>query len=226
VGQTTDYLSMPLSGLPAVAPPGGTCLSVMEPGIRSINASAVGLKLGIGKVSLKLCKILIWIGRGPPDHARLNRGSSASTGGWAKKSSSSAEALGRSRGGLTTKIHALVDALGNPLRIHLTPGQWADSPQALPLLMGFSPLAVADKAYDTNTSVQTLTKQGIQSVIPPKANRIDQREYDENRYEDRNKIERFFNLLKGYRRIATRYDKTATSFLAFVHLACALIWLR
>lgn len=120
-----------------------------------------------------------------------------------------------------------MDALGNPLRIHLTPGQWADSPQALPLLMGCSPLAVvADKAYDTNNIVQGLANQRIQSVIPPKANRIDQREYDENLYEDRNKIERFFNLLKGYRRIATRYDKTATSFLAFVHLACALIWLR
>jgi putative transposase len=128
---------------------------------------------------------------------------------------------------LTTKIHALVDALGNPLRIHLTPGQWADSPQALALLTDFSPLAVvADKAYDTNNIVQALDKQGVQVVIPPKANRLEQRAYDENLYQDRNKIERFFNLLKGYRRIATRYDKTAASFLAFIHLACALIWLR
>jgi len=120
-----------------------------------------------------------------------------------------------------------VDALGNPVRVHLTPGQWADSPQALPLLMGLKPLAVvADKAYDTNNIVQSLTKQNIQAVIPPKANRIDQRTYDENLYEDRNKVERFFNLLKGYRRIATRYDKTAASFLAFVHLACAFMWLR
>ena len=121
----------------------------------------------------------------------------------------------------------VVDALGNPLRVLLTPGQWADSAQALPLLAELVPLAVvADKAYDTNVIVQALDGQGIQVVIPPKANRIDQRAYDENLYEDRNKVERFFNLLKGYRRIATRYDKTASSFLACIHLACALIWLR
>jgi putative transposase len=120
-----------------------------------------------------------------------------------------------------------VDALGNPLREHLTPGQWADSPQALPLLTGFTLQAViADKAYDTNNILQSLINQDIQAVIPPKTNRIDQREYDENLYKDRNKVERFFNLLKGYRRIATRYDKTATSFLGFIHLASALILLR
>ena len=127
---------------------------------------------------------------------------------------------------MTTKIHALVDALGNPLRVHLTPGQWADSSQAPALLAELQPLAVvADKAYDTNAIVEELTSQGIQVVIPPKANRVDQREYEKNLYADRNKIERFFNLLKNNRRIATRYDKTASSFLAFVHLACALIWL-
>jgi putative transposase len=120
-----------------------------------------------------------------------------------------------------------VDALGNPLRIHLTPGHWADSPQALPLLTDLPTLAVvADKAYDTNSIVQARANQNMQVVIPPKANGIDQRDDDENLYQDRNKIERFFNLLKGYRRIATRYDKTVTSFLAFVQLACALIWLR
>jgi putative transposase len=128
---------------------------------------------------------------------------------------------------LTTKIHALVDALGNPLRIRLTPGQRADSPQALDLLEGLETQAlVADKAYDTNAIVGKLADWGVEAVIPPKRNRLDQRPYDENLYADRNKIERFFNRLKGYRRIATRYDKTASSFLAFVHLACVLIWLR
>ena len=128
---------------------------------------------------------------------------------------------------MTTKIHALVDALGNPVRVDLTPGQWADSPQALSMLSGLHPLAViADKAYDTDNILQSLINQDIQAVIPPKTNRIDQREYDENLYKDRNKVERFFNLLKGYRRIATRYDKTATSFLGFIHLASALILLR
>ena len=128
---------------------------------------------------------------------------------------------------MTTKIHVVVDALGNPLRIELTPGQWADSQQALILLEGIDCQAVvADKAYDTNAIVDHLTDQGVAVVIPPKSNRIDQRPYDENLYADRNKVERFFNHLKAYRRIATRYDKTATSFLAFIHLACALIWLR
>jgi putative transposase len=113
------------------------------------------------------------------------------------------------------------------LRIDLTAGQRADSPQALPLLEGLdSQVVIADKAYDTNAIVGGLTGQGIQVVIPPKSSRLDQRSYDENLYADRNKIERFFNQLKGYRRVATRYDKAATSFVAFVHLACALIWLR
>ena len=121
----------------------------------------------------------------------------------------------------------MVDALGNPLRVALTPGQWADSSQALGLLKGIDCQAViADKAYDTNVILAQLAHQEITIVIPPKSNRVDQRPYDENLYADRNKIERFFNHLKGYRRIATRYDKTAASFLAFVHLACALIWLR
>ena len=128
---------------------------------------------------------------------------------------------------MTTKIHAVVDALGNPLRVELTPGQWADSPRALNLLSGLDCQAVvADKAYDTNAIVEALSAQEIDVVIPPKTSRLDQRRYDENLYADRNKIERFFNHLKGYRRIATRYDKTASSFLAFVHFACALIWLR
>ncbi len=128
---------------------------------------------------------------------------------------------------MTTKIHAVVDALGNPLRVELTAGQRADSPQALGLLKDLDCQAVvADKAYDTNAIVEALSAQKIQVVIPPKTSRLDQRPYDENLYADRNKIERFFNHLKGYRRIATRYDKTASSFLAFVHFACALIWLR
>lgn len=121
----------------------------------------------------------------------------------------------------------MVDALGNPLRIHLTPGQWADSPQALLLLEEIDTQAViADKAYDTNAIIDSLTAKGVDVVIPPKTSRLHQRPYDENLYADRNKIERFFNQLKGYRRIATRYDKTASSFLAFVHLASIMIWLR
>jgi transposase len=102
--------------------------------------------------------------------------------------------------------------------VHLTPGQWADSAQASALLGELQPLAVvADKAYGTNAIVEGLTSQGIQVVIAPKANRVGQREYDKNLYADRNKIKRFFNLLKNNRRIATHYDKTASSFLSFIY---------
>jgi putative transposase len=117
--------------------------------------------------------------------------------------------------------------LGNPLRVRLTPGQRADSQQVLALLDGIDPQAViADKAYDTNALIGQLADRGVEVVIPPKRSRLHPRGYDKNLYADRNKIERFFNHLKAYRRIATRYDKTASSFLAFVHVACALLWLR
>ena len=117
--------------------------------------------------------------------------------------------------------------MGNPLRLLLTPGQWGDCPQALALLQGWSPqIVIADKGYDSNKLVKILATRQIQAVIPSKANRDDVRPYDQNLYADRNKVERFFNHLKAYRRIATRYDKTAVSFLAFVELAAALIWLR
>jgi len=113
------------------------------------------------------------------------------------------------------------------LRIELTSGQQADSPQALGLLTGFDCQAViADKAYDTNANLRTLSRQQIEVVIPPKTSRLAQRPYDKNLYADRNKIERLLYHLKGYRRIATRYDKTASLFLAFIHLACVLIELR
>ncbi|SDY99996.1 transposase, partial [Hymenobacter psychrophilus] len=85
---------------------------------------------------------------------------------------------------------------------------------------------VADKAYDTNAVLAAVAGQHAQAVIPPKANRIDQRAYDENLYADRNKVERFFGRLKEARGFATRYEKTATCFLAGAHLLAALDWLR
>lgn len=142
-----------------------------------------------------------------------------------QKSSPAAEALGRSRGGFSTKV----DALGNYLRLVLTPGEAADSPQ-LPILLAALPkqagAVVADKAYDTNKVLHTLAQHEAQAVIPPKANRRDQRGYDDNLYADRNKVERFFGRLKEARGFATRYEKTATSFLAVAQLLAALDWMR
>jgi transposase len=130
---------------------------------------------------------------------------------------------------LTTKLHGAVDALGNGLRLVLTPGQHADSPQ-LPGLLAALPqvpgAVVADKAYDTNNVLAAVAHTGAELVIPPKSTRTIQRPYDANLYADRNKVERFFGRLKEARGFATRYDKTATSFLAVAHLLAALDWMR
>jgi len=135
-----------------------------------------------------------------------------------------AQAIGRSRGGPSTKIHALADALGNPCALMLTAGQDHDLACAEPLLENTNPGAViADKAYDADAFIDKLTKQGTTPVIPPKANRKDQRECDFALYCERNLIERFFNKIKHFRGIATRYDKLARNYLAAVQLVAAII---
>ena len=111
------------------------------------------------------------------------------------------------------------DALGNPVGFSLTPGQAGDLSQAEPMLDGVDPQAfLADKAYDADTLIQALEDRGITPVIPPKANRLAPRETDFALYRERNLIERFFNKLKHFRAIATRYDKTARNFLAAIQL--------
>jgi transposase len=138
-----------------------------------------------------------------------------------------AQAIGRSRGGLTTKIHALVDALGNPVELMLTPGQTHDLACAQPLIDGANPHALlGDKAYDSDQLIGSLTERGITPVIPPKANRKNPRACDFALYCERNLVERFFNKLKHFRAIATRYDKLARNFLAGIQLACTLILLN
>ena len=137
------------------------------------------------------------------------------------------QAIGRSRGGLTTKIHALVDALGNPVDVMLTPGQAHDLTCAEPLIENAEPKALlGDKAYDADALIEALGQRQITPVIPPKANRKTQRDCDYALYCERNLIERFFNKLKHFRAIATRYDKLARNFLAGIQLACAIILLN
>jgi transposase len=98
---------------------------------------------------------------------------------------------------------------------------------ALALLEGWQAKAViADKGYDSNLIVETIRRQGAEAVIPPRCHRKTPRPYDEYLYRERNLIERMFNQLKGFRRIATRYDKTALSFLSFLHLAGIYLWLK
>ncbi len=119
-----------------------------------------------------------------------------------------------------------VDALGNPLRVILSAGQIADIEQASALIKDQSAgFVVADKGYDSDAFVAEITAQGSHAVIPPRSNRLCPRAFDRHLYKDRNLIERFFSRIKQFRRIATRYDKLATSFLSFIHLACAFVWL-
>ena len=94
------------------------------------------------------------------------------------------------------------------------------------LIEGFdADTVLADKGYDANHVLEYLAQRGIQAVIPPKANRVEQREYDRHVYKDRNLVERFFCRIKQFRRIATRYEKLARNFFGMLSLACAYIWL-
>jgi len=128
---------------------------------------------------------------------------------------------------LTTKIHALVDALGNPVELMLTPGQAHDLACAEPLIENADPDAlIGDKAYDSDPFVDTLTQRAITAVIPPKANRKTQRACDFTLYCERNLVERFFNKLKHFRAIATRYDKRDYIYQATVDVASIRIWLQ
>jgi transposase len=137
------------------------------------------------------------------------------------------EALGRSSGRFTTKIHAVVDALGQALRFTLTPGQQHDVTQAPQLLEGFEHTnIIADKGYDSQSLIEQLKQQSCTPVIPPKSDRLLPREYDHHLYKECHLIECFFNKIKHFRRIFSRFDKAASTFLAFLHFVSALIWLR
>ena len=129
---------------------------------------------------------------------------------------------------MSTKIHALVDALGNPLGFHLTPRQTCDLAGADVLLNELAAdTLLADKGYDADGRViERLQQQGKTAVIPPKRNRTTAREYDKDLYKERHLIENFFATLKQYRAIATRYDKRGRNFLGAIYLAAAVVWLN
>lgn len=152
-------------------------------------------------------------------------------------------AIGRSRGGLTTKIHALTDQACAPLTILLTPGQSGDNPQLLPLLKehkisdGTRFRLLADKAYSHPSTRAALRSRGIPHTIPERSDQITRRKakgsaggrppsFDPAIYKDRNTVERGFNRLKHWRGIATRFDKYATTFLGGVTLTATLTFHR
>ena len=148
-------------------------------------------------------------------------------GSFKKNGGQSSQALGRSRGGFSTKVHVSVEALGNPLRFTLTAGQSHDLTQAEPLIADYNyEHVIADRAYDSNDFLGTIADNGAIAVIPPRSNRISPRSYDAHLYRERHLVECFIGKIKHYRRIFSRYDKLDKSYLGFLHFVGALIWLR
>ena len=136
--------------------------------------------------------------------------------------------MGRSRGGLTSKIHAVVDTRGLPVRLALTTGEAHDNRLAEKLLsrLKSGSMLLADRGYDADW-IRTLVRQhGAWANIPPKSNRKDALSFSPYLYRARNLVERFFNKIKQCRRVATRYDKLADNYLAFIQLASIRLWLR
>ncbi|MGB2931507.1 MAG: IS5 family transposase [Methyloceanibacter sp.] len=140
---------------------------------------------------------------------------------------SGAQHIGRSRGGLTSKIHVVVDANGLPVQLGLTGGQVHDNRLCSVLLRQLPRRArlLADRGYDADWIRAFVTERGAWANIPPKRNRKDPICFSPYLYRDRNLVERFFNKVKQCRRVATRYDKLAANYLAFVKLACIRLWL-
>ena len=136
--------------------------------------------------------------------------------------------MGRSRGGLTSKIHVVVDANGLPVRLGLTRGEAHDNRLCSVLLAGLRPqtIVLADRGYDADWIRQFVREQGARANIPPKKNRTSPINFSPDLYRLRNLVERFFNKIKQCRRIATRYDKLAANYLAFIRLASIRLWIR
>jgi transposase len=136
--------------------------------------------------------------------------------------------MGRSRGGLTTKIHALVDADGLPIMLKLTEGQAHDGKSAEDMLGGIrkGQILLADRAYDSDALRHDLADRGAWANIKPMSRRIRVPPFSSFLYRYRNLAERFFNKLKHFRAVATRFEKHDANYLALVKLAASRIWLR
>ncbi|WKW52479.1 IS5 family transposase [Rhodomicrobium lacus] len=139
------------------------------------------------------------------------------------------QGLGRSRGGFTTKIHLRTNGEGLPIAVEVTGGDVSDYSGFAPLMEAEGPEAkvlLADRGYDADHIRKTMEQRGAATVIPTRKNRKVQLPVDGYIYALRNRIERCFNKLKNSRRLATRYDKTAQSYLGFVRIAAIRLWMR
>ena len=162
--------------------------------------------------------------RRPSSHRQHDRQGAPLGGG--RKRGAAAQAIGRSRGGRTTKIHAVVDGHGRPVAIEITPGQLGDVRAALSLLAPLPPARVCagDAAYDSDGLRRFLIERGTKPVIPNNPTRKRFHPFDPIAYKQRNLIERMFCRLKDWRRIATRYDKLARNFAAALAIAAIVTW--
>lgn len=129
---------------------------------------------------------------------------------------------------MTTKIHALTDARGLPIKFLLTPGQAHDllGSDTLLIDLGEGDVLLGDKAYDADWLRQRVEAQGVAPNIPDKSNRKERHCFSKALYKERNRVERFFNKIKHFRRIATRFEKHAENYLAMIKLASIRIWMR
>ena len=136
--------------------------------------------------------------------------------------------MGRSRGGLTTKIHALVDANGLPVALKLSEGQAHDGKSAHDMLTRLGPgqILLADRAYDSDALRHDVASQGAWANIKPIPGRVRIPAFSAFLYRYRNLVERFFSKLKHFRAIATRFEKHDANYLALIKLASARIWMR
>jgi putative transposase len=169
--------------------------------------------------------------RGPWAVRGFDHGASPSACRRGAKKKGPEQALGRSRGGYSTKIHAATIDENCGVALHLTPGEAHDGRQFECLYESLDPdnvleAAALDKGYDADRIRERLTLDGIEPVIPPISTRSKKLPYDKERYRRRNHVERFFNKLKQFRRIATRYDKLRATFFAAVCLVAAFLIAR
>jgi transposase len=183
---------------------------------------ALERRRGLGGFSVTLAEIMADSGHYSIDSTTVRAHVSAAGG----KGGTRRRALGRSRGGFTSKLHCLADARGRPVAFHLTSGEAADC-KAYDTLPDRAPDALlADKGYDADAIRADLASRNIKAVIPGRSNRRVKIDHDRELYKQRNCIERMFGRLKINRSIATRYDQLANSFLGMVHIATARYWLK
>src|SRR5277367_367948 len=187
------------------------------------GASVDGAPRGFGGGSSRRCPMIRTLNISssiPPSSGRIStpRG---------RKKGSEDQALGRSRGGLSTKIHMAVRGLGCPVRFTLTAGQKGDAPQAAALIEGLpAEVVMADTAYVADPLRQAIAAKGAIAVIPNNPSRALKYPLDKHLYAQRHLVECCFSKLKQFRRVATRFEKTARNYHAVVTLAATILWLR